>query len=172
MKNRILILMILISSFSFGQSVPNTTTFSLQDVYNVVHSHASGTSTNLQSCFNNAVSSYFDATYFGSKNSLLNFRNYTVAALTIYNPVVASITSSSANLRYEFTTPAYSPNTTYGFAISTSANPTTVNSYYETTCSCIFGDVNRDATGLSAATVYHMRGYVIHNGVTMYSSDV
>lgn len=63
-------------------SVPNTDTFSLQDVYNVVHGHASGTQQNLQSCFNYSVDSYFDPTYKGSKNSLYNFRNYTVGTCT------------------------------------------------------------------------------------------
>lgn len=51
-------------------SVPNTTTFTLQNVVSVV----GGTS--LSAAFANSVDSYFDPAYKGSKNNLLNFRNY------------------------------------------------------------------------------------------------
>jgi hypothetical protein len=51
--------------------VPDTTTFTLQDVVNVI----GGTS--LGYCITNSVDSYFDATYKGSKNDLYCFRNYT-----------------------------------------------------------------------------------------------
>ena len=63
-------------------TVPNTTTFSLQDVINVV----GGTS--LTAAFANAGDAQFDPTYKGSKNNLLNFRNYDTtrnATLTIDN---------------------------------------------------------------------------------------
>lgn len=50
--------------------VPNTTDFSQQDVTNVVGYD------NLNDCFLNAVSGYFDSNYSGGKNSLYNFRNY------------------------------------------------------------------------------------------------
>jgi hypothetical protein len=63
-------------------TVPNTTTFSLQDVVNVV----GGSS--LSAAFTNAVDACFDPTYKGSKNNLLNFRNYDTtrgATLTIDN---------------------------------------------------------------------------------------
>jgi hypothetical protein len=50
--------------------VPNTGSFTLQDVVNVV----GGTS--LTAAFANAVDAQFDPTYKGSKNNLLNFRNY------------------------------------------------------------------------------------------------
>ena len=76
-KLKIASLLLFVCFVSFGQtSVPNTDNFSLQDVYNVVHGHASGTSTNLQSCFDNSVPGYFNTTYSGSKNSLYNFRDY------------------------------------------------------------------------------------------------
>ena len=81
MKSKLLILLLLISSYCFGQtSVPNTDTFSLNDVYTAVHAHTSGTSTNLQSCFDNAISGYFDPTYnqdsYSPIGGLLRFRNY------------------------------------------------------------------------------------------------
>jgi hypothetical protein len=53
-------------------SVPNTTTFSLLDVKNVI-----GGPFDLNSCFTYSVDSNFDPAYKGYKNSLMNFRNYT-----------------------------------------------------------------------------------------------
>jgi len=58
--------------------VPDTNTFSLQDVVNVV----GGSS--LSAAFTNSVDSYFDSTYKGSKNNLYNFRNYTEALTRYY----------------------------------------------------------------------------------------
>ena len=52
--------------------VPNTTTFTLQNVVDVVNP----TSDDLVDCFADAVASKFDSNYEGSKNQLLNFRNY------------------------------------------------------------------------------------------------
>ena len=52
--------------------VPNTSTFSLQDVVNEVNP----TTDDLVDCFADAIAGNFDSTYSGSKNQLLNFRNY------------------------------------------------------------------------------------------------
>jgi len=55
-------------------SVPNTNTFSFWDVCNEIYgSHSAGM--NLVQCFADATGT-FDSTYVGSRNSLLNFRNY------------------------------------------------------------------------------------------------
>ena len=60
-------------------AVPNTTTFSLQDVVNEVNP----TTDDLVDCFADAISAYFDPTYSGSKNNLLNFRNYGNDAIAV-----------------------------------------------------------------------------------------
>lgn len=52
--------------------VPDTNTFSLQDVVDVLP----GSQNSLQDCFDDAIDDFFDPTYKGSKNSLYNFRNY------------------------------------------------------------------------------------------------
>lgn len=52
-------------------SVPNNTVFSLQDVKNVINVAS------LADMFTYSVDAYFDPAYKGSKNNLLNFRNYT-----------------------------------------------------------------------------------------------
>jgi hypothetical protein len=53
-------------------SVPDTTTFTLQDVCDVVQP----SSDTLLSCFNEADSGAFDPSYEGDRDSLLDFRNY------------------------------------------------------------------------------------------------
>jgi hypothetical protein len=56
-------------------SVPNTHTFSLQDVAHEIYgSSISGKS--LRGCFTDSVAGKFDPTYKGSKDRLSNFRNY------------------------------------------------------------------------------------------------
>lgn len=73
----IILAIVAMCKYSFSQSVPNTTTFSLQDVVNVT----GGTS--LDAAFTNSNAAYFDATY-GSKTmspkTLYGFRNYTVTS--------------------------------------------------------------------------------------------
>ena len=53
-------------------AIPDTTTFSLQDVVTEINP----TTDDLVDCFADAVSGSFDPSYSGSKNNLLNFRNY------------------------------------------------------------------------------------------------
>ena len=53
-------------------AVPNTTTFTLQNVVDEVNP----TTDDSVDCFADATSSSFDSNYSGSKNNLLNFRNY------------------------------------------------------------------------------------------------
>lgn len=59
-------------------AVPNTNTFSLQDVVDEVNP----TTDDLVDCFADAVASKFDSTYEGSKDRLSNFRNYDSDSLT------------------------------------------------------------------------------------------
>jgi hypothetical protein len=72
MKKIIFILLLNISAF--GQ-VPNTNTFTLQDVTNEIYGNTNS-GKNLVDCFADANPVGFDSSYEGSKNSLLNFRNY------------------------------------------------------------------------------------------------
>lgn len=69
--------------------VPNTNTFSLQDVVNEVNP----TTNDLVDCFSDATSSDFDPNYSGSKNSLINFRNYDGVTYFSYNAVTQSTSS-------------------------------------------------------------------------------
>ena len=83
-------------------AVPDTDTFTLQDVVNEVNP----TTDDLVDCFADAVASKFDSAYSGSKNQLLNFRNYGAAislvefpitASTFANPLFACFQSTSSN---------------------------------------------------------------------------
>lgn len=55
-------------------AVPDTTNFTLENVCDELS--LIGLNRNLVQCFESAVSGQFDPAYSGSKNSLLNFRNY------------------------------------------------------------------------------------------------
>lgn len=84
-------------------AVPNTTTFSFQDVTTEIYGNVNS-GRNLVQCFIDALGS-FDNNYAGSKNSLYNFRNYSLInnilnidisrntiCITSYYPVHSSIT--------------------------------------------------------------------------------
>ena len=60
-------------------AVPNTTTFSLQDVVTEVVP----TTNDLIDCFADANANEFDAAYRGDKTNLLNFRNYGASVATL-----------------------------------------------------------------------------------------
>jgi hypothetical protein len=70
MRGKLLILILILWFNGIAQTVPNTTTFSLADVQSAVGSD------NLSGCFSAANANYFDPLYAGSKDNLLNFRNY------------------------------------------------------------------------------------------------
>ena len=73
-------------------AVPDTNTFTLQDVVTEVNP----TTDDLVDCFADAVASKFDSNYSGSKNSLLNFRNYGAVTLTTFHLTVNTPKSSFA----------------------------------------------------------------------------
>ena len=74
-------------------AVPNTTNFTLIDVKNEL---GLGATTGLVACFAAAVDEKFDTRYKGSKNNLLNFRNYRAANNTLsVSPASKSQTSAA-----------------------------------------------------------------------------
>jgi hypothetical protein len=76
--------------------VPNTTTFTLQNVVDVIDNDD-----NLVGCFNDAVASKFDSNYEGSKNQLLNFRNYdgvTLIAVTMSSGASKDVCNETPNI--------------------------------------------------------------------------
>lgn len=97
MKSKITTLFILLSIVGFGQSVPNTTTFNLQQVATAVFGSA-GTHT-LSECFSSANAGYFDPTYnqngYAPANSMLRFRNYNIANGTPTAPIVTTGTATN-----------------------------------------------------------------------------
>ena len=82
-------------------AVPDTTTFTLQDVVTEVNP----TTDDLVDCFADAIASKFDSAYSGSKNNLLNFRNYGAGSAAW---VVGDITlaQSQTSTLYSGTSPA------------------------------------------------------------------
>jgi hypothetical protein len=73
-------------------AVPDTNTFTLQDVVTEVNP----TTDDLVDCFADAVAGKFDSNYSGSKNSLLNFRNYGAVTLTTFHLTVNTPKSTLA----------------------------------------------------------------------------
>ena len=77
--------------------VPNTTTFTLQNVVDAVNP----TTDDLVDSFADAVSSKFDSDYEGSKNQLLNFRNYdgvTLIAVTMSSGTSKDVCNETPNI--------------------------------------------------------------------------
>lgn len=66
-------------------SVPNTNTFTLQDVVDEIN--VGGVNT-LDECFDNAIPTGFDPAYEGNKDRLSNFRNYSHDPLSIYSVTI------------------------------------------------------------------------------------
>jgi hypothetical protein len=77
-------------------AVPNTTTFTMANVKTEIQSNGGGTTNSLVQAFSNANDDGFDPAYEGSKNSLLNFRNY--EHITAPSELIVSPTSVSVGL--------------------------------------------------------------------------
>tara|TARA_R110000803_G_scaffold187891_2_gene250263 strand:+ start:28 stop:438 length:411 start_codon:yes stop_codon:yes gene_type:complete len=72
-------------------AVPNTTTFTMDDVFDEVGY------LDLVTCFNNSVDSYFNPLHKGSKDRLSNFRDYKVTVtLTSFYSSTGSTSQSTA----------------------------------------------------------------------------
>ena len=74
-------------------AVPDTTTFSLDDVVTEVNP----TTDDLVDCFADATAACFDSSYSGTKNQLLNFRNYGAVCTTSYSSSTSGKPSQACN---------------------------------------------------------------------------
>jgi len=127
-------------------AVPDTTTFTLQDVVDEVNP----TTDDLVDCFADAVASKFDSAYEGSKNQLLNFRNYGAT------PCVAFLTSS-LTFRNACAGTAAQQNATYYHNGSGSAPSVGDTVYTDSSCTTTLGGGNRpyySETGKPAEGTY------------------
>jgi hypothetical protein len=79
-------------------NVPDTYTFSLQDVVDVVEPVGVNT---LQACFDAAADSNFDPAYKGDKNSLRNFRNYGFTGVACDDDISVTQTENYYDPPYE-----------------------------------------------------------------------
>jgi hypothetical protein len=89
-------------------AIPNTTSgWGLQDVVDEINPYTD----DLISCVEDSVIEYFDPLYVGSRNSLLNFRNYTTPSIIINydnlifngdgDPCVSGTISVTANTSWD-----------------------------------------------------------------------
>lgn len=115
MKSKIIFILLFITSYCFGQSVPDTETFTLQDVVDAV----SPSSNDLQQCFYDANTLYFDPAYndvsYAPAGSLLRFRNYNVITTTMYMTNTNATIGSGDNFNFIF---SYTTSGGYSGAIS------------------------------------------------------
>ena len=107
-------------------AVPDTTTFELQDVVDEVNP----TTDDLVDCFADAIASKFDSAYEGSKNQLLNFRNYGAVTCTsfltssfTFRLDACTATPAQQNATYYHNGPGTIPNT--GSTVYTDSSCTT-----------------------------------------------
>ena len=110
-------------------SVPNTTTFTEQDVKNVI------SVSSLVDMFTYAPDAYFDPSYKGSKNNLLNFRNYTEPY--IFCSPTSSIWHYNGTIYYgsNIVTVSYAKGTyTYSWATGTYFSYSKVGDVFTITC--------------------------------------
>ena len=170
MRSKILILFLVACLKSFGQSVPNTTNFTLQDVVNAV----GGTS--LSQAFTNSNAAYFNATY-GSKTmnpqTLYGFRDYKptgVVMPTVTTTAISSITDVTASSGGNVTADGGATVTARGVCWNTSTSPTIANS--KTTDGTGTGVFTSSLTSLTCGTTYYVRAYATNTAGTAYGNEV
>jgi len=154
--------------------VPNNENFSLIDVYNSVHSHASGVSSNLSSCFSYSVLAYFDPTYnttsYAPDNSMKRFRNYRPVTATA--PIFTSITFPNGITSYmqpveTNCSDGGSPITERGIWYNTTG-PTPTGT--KVLLSSTTGSITTNISGMSPGTSYYFTAYATNAiGTTYYS---
>jgi hypothetical protein len=95
-------------------NVPNTTTFTLQNVTQAVYNDTAA-GRNLTQAFTDATGT-FDPLYVGTKTNLLNFRNYQATySLTIYGSMPTGANDTSYDINYNT-----NGGSTYGYAATVS----------------------------------------------------
>ena len=164
MKTKLLItvLFILAYLFSSGQTVPNTTTFTLQNVVDAVNP----TYDDLADCFSDANSSYFNPAYSGSKNSLLNFQDYgphNAQCLTLPSVTQLSYTGTKTQTSIDVTTAASSVCPILSRIIYYSSTHIATQSDTPFPQANTSGSITTTVTGLAANTGYYFSVYVVTN---------
>lgn len=174
-KNKLMGLFLLFSAICFGQQVPNTTTFKLDTVVDVV-----GPTTNdLQDCFNDANSSYFNPTYnddsYAPANSLLRFRDYgahngvTVVAPTVVTNAATSVSETSATFNGDVTSDGGATITERGFRYSDNAD---MSGAYTVTASGTTGAYTGNYNGTCTNTTKYFQAYAVNSAGTGYGDTL
>jgi len=175
MRKAVIIFIIIFSClFTKSQSVPNTHTFALSDVQEVVLGSVYDW-IGLSYCFSVATDSKFDVSYKGSKDRLSNFRNYNAVTCselaTISTTSMVYSSSGTAQAEVNMSTPGTNCTVTeMGMCYGTSANPTIAGSHTATP-TVATGAYSWGISGLTDGTTYHYRAYATNSYGTAYGSD-
>lgn len=89
----------------------------------------------------------------------------------IGTPASSSIAETTATLGATVTNVGTPESTEMGVVVGTSANPTTASPLKWTSTPVQVGAFTVSATGLTAGTAYHFRGYITNSGGTVYTDD-
>lgn len=162
MKNRFLFITLLLLSSIVMAQVPDTNTFSQQDVTNVVGPN------NLSDCFTNSYATYFNSLY-GSKTmnpkSLYGFRDYG-PKFTVSTISISSITSSSFTANCEILDCEGITVTSRGVVWATHTAPTTGDNSWANGSGC--GPYSVSPYNVSGSilpnTTYYVKAYAVRTG--------
>ena len=188
MKNKLIIIFLFCSLIAFGQSVPNTTTFTLQNVVDAVNP----TTNDLVDCFNDANAAYFNPTY-GSKTmdpkTLLGFRDYKPSSTPLYCITSASGAFSEVSNTIYSQTPSGTQSGDLIVLIQiTAANVTHItpsgftHEFTESNGDLLYSIYHKIATGLetlltfqntlpsNGGAAYGVQMYRITGGATLYGT--
>lgn len=143
-------------------AVPNTNTFSLQDVVDEID----GTQSSFQDCIDDATESGFDDTYYTSPvTSLLEFRNYVDFVCTQYNSSLQTISSSEVLISSGWcdngkTLILYTLDGAQG---SGSSKSFIARSYFCSSPYCMNGLTFKDSDTITTSSPYHVRAVVYNH---------
>jgi hypothetical protein len=191
MKKFIIILFLIWSLIGRGQYIPNTNTFSLQDVVSGLCAAGTtidacttqGTPDNLDDCIALAefitsnYANFFDPSYEGSHNSLLNFRNYggvtSCSTLpTILTTSMAGYSPTNATAEVNMTSPGAGCTVTeMGMVYGTSPNPT-ISGSHTSTPTVSTGAYSFDVSGLTPGETYYYRAFATNSQGTAYGEEL
>jgi len=153
--------------------VPSSFPITMTDIWSAVNDHTSTATKSLALCYSNAISGYFDPTYYVSNQTMGRFRNYgpPVSVIpTVITTAISSLTPTTAISGGNVTSDGGAGVIERGVCWSASSNPTIINSH--TSDGTGTGSFASLITGLSNGMTYYTRAYATNSSGTGYGNEV